>query len=341
MKIFKEVLRKNRAALVLFAAATALNATVFLLYDILTEPLLYAAVLSILLLATLLAVDFVREKRRADERFRALAAVASEWRALPEAHSLAEEDCQKMIAAMGAELDRLTAEANAQRQDMVDYYTAWVHQIKTPIAVMKLKLSGDTPEHRALSAELRRIEQYAEMALQYIRIGSETNDLVIREYPLDELIREAVRKQAAAFVEKRLRLDYAPTGAMVVTDRKWFACILDQLLSNAVKYTPEGTVGIAFDDGLLTVSDTGVGIAPEDLPRIFEMGYTGCNGRLGQASSGLGLYLAKRAADLLSIPLAVESTVGQGSAFTLDLRQNHQTQGTQDTQLGTESHTLL
>ena len=321
MKILKEVLRKNRAALLLFAAVTAANAAVFFLYDILTEPLVYAAVLSFLLLVALLAVDFVQEKRRADERSRALSSVASDWRALPETHSLAEEDCQQMIAALGAELERLTAETDARQQDMVDYYTAWVHQIKTPIAVMKLKLSDDTPEHRELSAELRRIEQYAEMALQYIRIGSETNDLVIREYPLDELIRESVRKQAEAFVGKRLRLDYAPADVTVVTDRKWFGCILDQLLSNAVKYTPEGAVTIAFDNGLLTVSDTGIGIASEDLPRIFEMGYTGGNGRLGQASSGLGLYLAKKAADLLAIPIRVTSEVGKGSAFTLDLRQ--------------------
>ena len=322
MKILKEVLRKNRAALLLFAAVTASNAAVFILYDILTEPLVYAAVLSLLLLIALLAVDFVREKKQADERSRALSSITAEWRTPPEAHSLAEEDYREMLAALGAELERLTAETDARRQDTVDYYTAWVHQIKTPIAVMKLKLSDDTPEHRELSAELRRIEQYAEMALQYIRIGSETNDLVIREYPLDELIRESVRKQAEAFVGKRLRLDYTPTDATVVTDRKWFACILDQLLSNAVKYTPEGTVTIAFDSGLLTVSDTGIGIAPEDLPRIFEMGYTGGNGRLGQASSGLGLYLAKKAADLLAISVTAKSTVGEGSAFTLDLRQN-------------------
>ena len=321
MKILKEVLRKNRAALILFAAATALNAAVFFLYDILTEPLLYAAVLSFLLLTALLAVDFVREKKRADARSRALLSVAAEWRALPEPHSLAEEDCRKMIAALGAELDRLTAETDAERQDMIDYYTAWVHQIKTPIAVMKLKLSADTPEHRALSAELQRVEQYVDMVLQYIRIGGGSNDLVIRTYSLDELIRESVRKQAGQFVEKRLRLIYTPTGETLVTDKTWFCCILDQLLSNAVKYTPEGSVTVSVQNGFLTVSDTGVGIAPEDLPRIFEKGYTGLNGRLGQKSSGLGLYLAKKAADLLSIPLSVKSAVGKGSAFTLDLRQ--------------------
>ncbi len=321
MKAFKEVLRRNRTAILMFAAMTAGNAAVFGLYGILAEPLLYAAALSFFLLAAVLAVDFVREKQRILERERALAAILSEWRSLPEANALAEEDYQKMIAALGAQMERLTAEADAGRQDMLDYCTVWVHEIKTPIAVMRLKFSDDTPEHHALAIELARIERYVDMVLQYIRIGSGTNDLVIQKCSLDALIRESVRKLAPQFVEKRLRLVFAPTEASVVTDAKWFSCILDQLLSNAVKYTPAGAVTIGLQDGRLTVSDTGIGIAPEDLPRIFEKGYTGINGRLGQPSSGLGLYLAKKAADLLSIPLTVESTKGEGSAFTLDLRQ--------------------
>ncbi len=322
MKILKEVLRRNHAALLIFAAITAGNAAVFALYGVLREALFYSSLLALLLLAVLLAVDYIREKRHCAERSRALAAISSEWRTLPPARSLSEEDYQKMITALGTRLENMTVEADAERQDMQDYYTAWVHQIKTPIAVMRLKLSGDTQEHHALSAELQRIEQYVDMVLQYIRVSSKTTDLVIREYPLDELIREALRKQAAQFVEKRLRLCYTPTDVVIVTDQKWFSCILDQLLSNAVKYTPAGTVMVSVQDGLLTISDTGIGIAAEDLPRIFEKGFTGMNGRLGQKSSGLGLYLAKKAADLLSLPLYAESTAGVGSTFTLGLRQN-------------------
>ena len=321
MKAFKEVLRRNRTSIFVFSVMTMGNAVVFGLYGILAEPLVYAAVLSLFLLTAVLAVDFVREKQRSLERDRTQAAILSEWRSLPEANSLAEADYQKMIASLGAQMERLTAEADAERQDMLDYCTVWVHEIKTPIAVMRLKLSDDTPEHHALAIELQRIERYVDMVLQYIRIDSETKDLVIQECSLDELIRESVRKLAPQFVEKRLRLVFVPTEATVVTDGKWFACILDQLLSNAVKYTPAGGVTIGMQDGRLTISDTGIGIAPEDLPRIFEKGYTGINGRLGQKSSGLGLYLAKKAADLLSIPLAVESGEGEGSAFTLDLRQ--------------------
>ena len=322
MKIVKDVLRRNCAAILAVLAMTAINAAIFLLYDVWAEPMIYAALLAFLLLSALLAADFLREKKRSVERARTLAAIASEWRSLPEADTLAEADYQAMIAALGAQMERLTADADAERQDMLDYYTAWVHQIKTPIAVMRLKLADDTPEHHALSVELQRIEQYVDMVLQYIRLGSGSTDLVIREHPLDALIRESVRKLAPQFVEKRLRLIFAPTGATVVTDQKWFVCILDQLLSNAVKYTPSGAVTITYQDGILTVSDTGIGIAPEDLPRIFEKGYTGVNGRLGQKSSGLGLYLAKKAADLLSVSLRAESAVGKGSAFFLDLRQS-------------------
>ena len=109
----------------------------------------------------------------------------------------------------------------------------------------------------------------------------------------------------------------------LLTDEKWFSFAVEQLLSNAVKYTKAGSVTVTVDaeKQLLTISDTGIGIAPEDLPRIFEKGYTGENGRLERTSSGLGLYLAGKAADMLHIPIHVESTVGQGTAFTLHLRQ--------------------
>ncbi|MBQ6426452.1 MAG: sensor histidine kinase [Clostridia bacterium] len=322
MSILKEVLRKNHTAILLFFVMTAINGAVFFLYDILTEPLLYATLIAFLLLAALLVADYFKEKERQAERARRLSSILIDWRALPDAVTLAENDYQEMIDALGKELEKLTERAAQERQDMLDYYTAWVHQIKTPIAVMRLKLSEDTAEHRALSAELSRIERYVDMVLQYIRIDSDSTDLVIREYKLDTLIREALRKQAEQFIEKRLILKYTPTEATVITDQKWLIFILDQLLSNAVKYTPAGTVTVSFSDGILTVSDTGIGIAPEDLPRVFDKGYTGTNGRLGQKSSGLGLYLAKKAADMLSVPLSVESAIGVGSSFHLNLRQD-------------------
>ena len=321
MRIWKEVFRKNTPAMVMFVVMCAVNAAIFALYDVFIEPFIYATILNLIFLIACLIVSYFREKQRCSERRHILNAILSEWQNLPESSSACEEDYRDMIEVLGRQLEKVQSESLTERQDMIDYYTAWVHQIKTPIAVMRLKLSEDTPEHHALRVELTRIEQYAEMALQYIRIGSGTNDLVIRECKLDDLIKASVRKLAPQFVEKKLKLTYDPIQETVITDEKWFSCIMDQLLSNAVKYTNQGGITIELENGFLKVSDTGMGIASEDLPRIFEKGYTGINGRMSQHSSGLGLYLAKKASDLLTITLKAESKVGEGSSFVLDLRE--------------------
>ena len=320
MRLFLDTLHRNRASILLWCIISVVNLAVVWLYDLLTEPFLYASLLGLFFLCVLLTVSFLREKQRAKQR--RVLIDSMDWKVLPPACNLAEEDYEAFICRMGAVLDCTISNTTHARQEALDYYTAWVHEIKTPIAVMKLKLSEDTPEHRALSEELFRVEQYVDMALSYIRLDSATNDLVIQEYRLDDLITEAVRKYAPQFISKKLRLDYVPTDETVITDRKWFVCILEQLISNAIKYTDMGSVSIRVENERLTVADTGIGIAPEDIPRIFEKGFTGQNGRIGQKSSGLGLYLAKKAADLLAVNISVQSKVGRGSAFTVDYHRD-------------------
>jgi signal transduction histidine kinase len=321
--VVRDCLRKNRIGLLLWGLTLLTELAVFLLYNVMLEPLAYAAALTLFIGLVLLAVEVSAAWKRARERQRLCEAVLSEWNDLPEAKNLEQADYGEMIQKLGRCIRDMERDYAAQREDMLDYYTTWVHQIKTPIAVMKLYLAEETPEHRAMSAELFRMEQYVDMVLQYLRLSSGENDLVIREYKLDALIREAVRKYAAQFVLKKLKLTYIPTEMTVVTDRKWFCCILEQLLSNAIKYTPAGGgIAIGIEGDALRISDTGIGIAPEDLPRIFEKGYTGINGRLERSASGLGLYLTRRAADMLHIPIRVESKVGRGTAFTLHLRQD-------------------
>ena len=179
----------------------------------------------------------------------------------------------------------------------------------------------DTPINRELTGELFRVEQYVEMALCYVRLGEGASDLVIKEYPLDDMIRKAIRKYAGQLIRRKLRVIYEGTDICVLTDEKWLVFIIEQLLSNAVKYTVSGNVTITVDreKKQLSISDTGIGISPEDLPRIFEKGYTGYNGRLDKKSTGIGLYLCRTAADKLGHKLTAQSTVGKGSSFTIDL----------------------
>lgn len=319
LKIWMDVLHRNRMALILYGVFTAVTLAVSFVYDVTIEPVLYAMALALFFLIIFLLVDGFTEKRRSRERERAKTAILTEPFHLPEAETLCEADYREMIFALGQRLSELTAEYDAGRRDALDYYTGWVHQIKTPIAVMRLKLSDNTAENKALRGELFRIEQYAEMALNFIRLGEGASDLRVESYPLDDLICEAVRKFAPQFIEKKLTLCYEGTDRYIITDRKWFVFILEQLLSNAVKYTRAGSVTVKAEHNELIVSDTGCGITAEDLPRIFEKGYTGLNGRAGEQSSGLGLYLVNKAAKLINTPVRAESTVGAGTAFHITL----------------------
>ena len=211
----------------------------------------------------------------------------------------------------------------ARWRDSLDYYTTWVHQIKTPISVMRMTLEGeDTEEHRELSSQLFRIEQYVEMVLSYLRLESDSSDYVFQEYDLDSILRQAIRKYAPLFVRQRVRLVYEPVRRTVLTDEKWLLFIVEQILSNSLKYTRSGSVTITVSpDAVLRIADTGMGIAPEDLPRIFEKGFTGYNGRADKKSTGLGLYLCRMAAERLSHRIWAESQPGKGTSVFLDLHR--------------------
>ena len=320
--VLRDCLRQFRIPACLFLIFEILSFLIFLLYGLPTEPFWYAGAVVAFCLILFFVIELIKARRKASKRRQKLDGILTLWKELPPPESLAEADYTQMIERLGAEMEERTAAFASEQKDMQDFYTAWVHQIKTPIAVMKLALGAEgAPDSRALGDELFRVEQYTDMVLAYQRLGSSANDLVVHEYALDGLIREAIRKYAAQFIYRKLRLEYEGTELRIVTDRKWFLCILEQLLSNAIKYTSDGTVSITVRAGMLSVSDTGIGIAPEDLPRIFEKGYTGANGRLNDHSSGLGLYLCGEAAALLNLPIRAESTPGQGSTFTLDLRE--------------------
>lgn len=316
--VFQETIRKSAPALILYLFTFGTVAAVFYLYALPAEPLHYALALSFTMAVILFIVSLYINNRRARERDTELRA-ALIGQPLKKGADLTDRDYRASIAALQKETVRLGDELYERRREDSDYYTAWVHEIKTPIAVMRLKLGADErAEARELETELTRIERYVEMVLEYLRLDG-GSDLVIEEYALDELIRPAIHKNASMFVTKRLSLSYEGTDERIITDRKQFELILNQLLSNAVKYTTSGGVSIRVENGLLSITDSGLGIAKEDLPRIFEKGFTGVNGHVDRRASGLGLYLTKRAAELIRIPIKAESKPGEGSTFTLDI----------------------
>ena len=160
------------------------------------------------------------------------------------------------------------------------------------------------------------------MVLCYLRLNSSSTDYLIQEYSLDDIIKQAVKKFAGQFIRKKIRLDFQQTQARVITDEKWLSFVIEQVLSNALKYTPSGTITINMEaPKTLCIRDTGIGIAPEDLPRIFEKGYTGYNGRKDKKASGIGLYLCRRICENLGHRITANSSLESGTVIRIHLEQ--------------------
>ena len=319
MKFFLSYLRSHRKTLLFFLLLFALLCFSFLLYHLPPEAVVYPMLLGVLLGLGFLLADYlsVRKTHRVLLSLQSLGAELAD--SLPVPRSIPSEDYQALIRLLTEQRTRL-ADASAERYDsMISYYTVWAHQIKTPIASMRLTLQNeDTSLSRRLQLDLGRIEQYVEMVLAFLRLDSDSTDYVIRECDLDGIVRPAVRRFAGEFIDKKLTVACEPLNRRVLTDEKWLSFVVEQLLSNALKYTFSGGITVEMEgENTLCVRDTGIGIAPEDLPRIFENGFTGFNGRADLRASGIGLYLCRRVCDRLGHGLSAESVPGEGSVFRI------------------------
>ncbi len=321
MKLLLSFLGARRMALLppLFVAVFAL---VLALFRLPLYALLYACALCVPPYLIALGVSFHRYRARHRLLVRLLSAPGVCGDQLPPPTDALDADMQSLVRAVAAERDRTLSETQAQYEERIGYYTLWAHQIKTPIAAMRLMLDErDDAEARGLLAQLSAIERYVEMALCYLRLDSTDTDYVFASCPLEELVRGCVRKFAPQFIQKRIRLTVEPMDARVLTDEKWLSLVIEQLLSNAVKYTSAGghvRIGL-MPERTLFIEDSGIGIAPEDLPRIFEQGFTGMNGRADKRASGIGLYLCRRILQNLGHGIHFKSEPGKGTRVELDL----------------------
>lgn len=237
---------------------------------------------------------------------------------LPEATNQSEEDYQKLIKVIHQDKIDLITQKDHDYEEMMEYYTLWAHQIKTPIAAMRLLLSDK--EESECEEELFKIEQYVEMVLTYLKVDHQGNDFQFEFVDIDSCIKQCIRKYAKLFIRKKLQLNYEARSFQVLTDEKWLCFVIEQLLSNAIKYTPSGYVNIEVKDEMLIIEDSGIGIQKEDLPRVFEKGFTGYNGRKDKKSSGIGLYLVKQVCNRLEHKISIESELGKYTRVMIDLR---------------------
>ena len=311
--MFKDYLKSRINVIILMIIVEGVFASSYFLFDMPAVTVLYPLILSTSALIVAGVIDFVftfSKHRKLTQN------------EIPASSDPIEKDYQEIIRKLKEEEAYSRQKTTSDYNNMVEYYTVWAHQIKTPIASMRLQIqSEDTESARKLMGDLNRIEAYVEMVLTFLRLDSDSTDYLIKEYDLDEIIRPAIRKFSREFILKKLKLEYEPIEFKTITDSKWLSFIIEQVISNAVKYTSEGYVRIYMSEpGILCIEDTGVGISEEDLPRIFENGYTGFNGREDKRASGIGLYLCKRISDNLGHKIYAESKVGEGTKIFLDMR---------------------
>ncbi|MEQ0488053.1 sensor histidine kinase [Anaerococcus murdochii] len=203
--------------------------------------------------------------------------------------------------------------------DLRDFYGLWIHEIKTPIAENKLILADNQPNLELLIKNNKRIEDYLNILLGFVRYNSKTNDYVFKEVRIESIVKEIIREKSYDFISKKISLDVGDLGFMTVSDEKWLGFIISQILNNALKYTPDaGMVRIYFENKSLIIEDNGIGIKGADLPRVFEMGYTGENGRKLGSSTGLGLYLVKSIGKDLNLDIKIESEEGKFTKIMID-----------------------
>ena len=325
-------LKIRKMPIIIFTGIVVIFGILFYLYDIPFDAIIYGCELSFVWSAVCLFIDFYKYYKRHKLLHINREQFFDDAEQLPEHMDIIEYDYQELAKELYQAKQELISKNRIAKKELLDYYGMWVHQIKTPIAALDILLQNtermlyrlDEKEmmQEAISVsdmkmELFKIEQYIEMALNYLRVEDISSDLVFKKQELDDMVCQVIRKYAKIFISKKIKMDFKPTKACIVTDEKWFIFVLEQIISNALKYIKKGQIFIYMKEKSLVIEDTGIGIPAEDLPRIFEKGFTGYNGRENKKSTGIGLYLCKNIMDKLQWNITVDSEVGSGTKIYL------------------------
>ncbi len=325
-------LKIRRVPIIIFTGIAIIFGILFYLYDIPSDAIIYGCELSFAWSAACLLIDFYKYYKRHKLLHINREQFFENAEELPEYMDVIESDYQELAKELYQAKQDLISQNRIARKEMLDYYGMWVHQIKTPIAAMDILLQNtvqflyqldeqETIQEAMpvsdMKMELFKIEQYVEMALNYLRVEDISSDLSFKKHAVDDMVRQVIRKYSKIFISKKIKMNFKPTERYVVTDEKWFVFVLEQLISNALKYTKQGQISIYMEEKSLVIEDTGIGIPAEDLPRIFEKGFTGYNGRENKKSTGIGLYLCKNIMDKLQWEISAASEVGVGTKIYL------------------------
>ena len=333
MKILLLYLKQKSKDIALYFIFAIIFGVIFNLYSLPFEAFFYALILCFSVTLVLFTYGFVKFCIKHQILLKQLNLEEIYSFDISESKNVIETDYQLLVDKLIFEKNELNAKQIKIITEMKDYYTMWAHQIKTPISaldlmfqVLKVYPEEGSIEIKELKQELFKVDFYVDAVLQYLRLEDMSSDFKFDYYKLDAIVKQSVKKFATQFIYRKIKIELGDLDTMVLTDEKWISFVIEQLLSNAIKYTKsDGTVKIYLketfnsNEKILVIEDTGIGINDEDLPRIFERGFTGYNGRLDKKSTGIGLYLCKKAINQLSHKISIESRYGDGTKVMIDL----------------------
>ena len=343
MKYLGIYIKDRKMYFFLTAFICGVTAVINYLYSAPPQAGLYAFKISLTVLVIVCAADYVHFYKKHENLQRHCH--LKEVHALEEdaAHTAIERDYQQLVLKLIQEKAQLAEHMQKKQTDMLDYIARLVkaeeerfHATLADGERLLLQVMEENPQEVAeqdikeLKSELFKIDFYVEAVMNYLRLEDLSSDFRFETTAVEAVVKKAVKRFAGQFIHRQITLVMENLHSEIETDEKWLLFILEQLLSNAVKYTQKGGTVKIYEketllksDTVLVIEDNGIGIQSEDLPRIMERGYTGYNGRGASKSSGIGLYLCKKAADQLGIDIEVESEPYHGTKVLLTIRQHH------------------
>ena len=339
MKLFFAYLKDKKMYFLMIISVCAVFLVVNELYSAPAAAEIYACEICFVIFFIVMIMDYINFYRKhkilqKHESLKELYVLEME-----PAKNTIERDYQLIVNKLIEEKRELSEKSRNAQKDMTDYYSLWAHQVKTPIAAMDLLLqvmesNPDEVKVWELKGEMFKIDFYVDAVMNYLRLEDMSSDFKFVKVSLKNIVNKSVKRFAGQFIHKHISVELKEIEREVYSDEKWLGFIIEQLLSNAIKYTKEGgKVSIYLketfnaNDCILVIEDNGIGIDSEDLPRIMERGYTGYNGRGASKSSGIGLYLCKKSADKLGIRLTIESEPYIGTKVYLSMEQKHRLHG--------------
>ena len=313
-RIALQVICAGLATLFLFATGTQPGVLVILL------------IVFLLVFLTVNIFDFFQQRARLLELKSILDGLDRKYlftECVPQPKGLFERRLFDLVRLAGRDMTGAVSDAQASQREYREYVERWVHEIKAPITAARLicrDLDGDT--RRKLTAELGQIEAHVERALFYARAENPEQDCLFRQIELEKIAAHAIENHRSLLIQNDIRVEMENMNCAVYTDEKWAVFILGQLLQNAARYRgPKPVITLSAKplgrQAQLIVHDNGIGIPAHELPRVFERGFTGSNGRIRGGSTGIGLYLCRKLAVFLELELRMDSQEGAGTTVTL------------------------